>query len=117
MGERQKDGYGDAMPARGYHGVEREIADGIQIALCARGEEILLESSLQQLERRVEMVIEQIPADVLAGIKRPCGTQARGQQERRAEMRSSHAPSACGVGYARPTPAGRPRCPLHGTGP
>jgi hypothetical protein len=73
----------DGVPAACHHQIERQVAQRIEVALCAGGEEILLQPSGEQLERRVVVVVEEVPVDILARKQRP----RRGERRRREERR------------------------------
>src|SRR3954467_12220406 len=84
----QQDRHQDAVPVLRHHQVERQVADRVEVALRARRKKILREPPAKQLVRQVIVVVEQIPADILAGVQRPPraneGRQAEHQPRRRA---------------------------------
>ena len=83
------DGRRDAVPAGRHHQVERQIAERVQVALRAGGEEILLQPAGEQLERQVIVVVEQVPVEVLAREHGPGCAQRRRQDEDRTARRAS----------------------------
>src|SRR5690349_9638801 len=87
----ERDAYQHAVPARRHHEIERQVADGVQVALRARREEILAEAPGDELKGKVIVVVELIPVDVLAGVHRPGRAKDRRQAEHEPCRCASHA--------------------------
>src|SRR5437879_11861693 len=83
--------YRDTVPAGRNHQVERHVAARVEIALRARGEEVLPEPTSEQLERKIVVVVEEMPVDVLACVdsrrRADCGGRATNRSARRASLR------------------------------
>ena len=87
-GERDRNEH--AMPAGGDHRVKGQVTEGVQVALRARRKEVLPQAPVEELERRVVVIVEQVPVKVLAGDERPERAHESAGAEGRHGNRSRH---------------------------
>jgi hypothetical protein len=71
----------DAVPSGRNHPVERQIANAVQVALRARSEEIALQPAFLKSVRRVVVVVQQVPAEILPCMECPENGDRGGRSE------------------------------------